>query len=91
MTTALLTREGTTTMTLPDYLNPARIQARGDHPMTAAEKLDEYEFLMGLRVQPETAAHQLGETIETLSYMAYVNYRPELGRALEEQLESDQT
>lgn len=88
MTTALLTREGTTTMTLPDYLNPARIQARGDHPMTAAEKLDEYEFLRGMGVNARRAVAALGETLADLAYLAYVNDRPALGRHLEEEDES---
>ena len=76
-------------MTIPDYLDPARIQARGDHPMSGREKLDEYEFLIGLRVTPRIAAEQLGETLRSLSYLAFVDDRPELGRRLEEEAEDE--
>lgn len=69
---------------IPDYLHPARIEARGDVPMTASEKLDELTFLMGLGVTTRRAAEQLGETVSSLSYLAFANDRPGLGWQLEE-------
>lgn len=77
-----LTMEPTMT-NLPDYLNPARIQARGDVPMSAVEKLDEFTFLTGLGVSYRTAAEQLGETLNELSYLSYLHGRPDMGRHIE--------
>lgn len=77
------------TDSIPDYLHAERIAARGDTPMTDVEKLDELQFLLSLGVQTRRAAEQLGTGRGILSYLAFANDRPELGRQIEEELYAD--
>jgi len=60
------------------YLDPERIRARGDKPMTGAERLDEAEWLLDGGVHPMVVARQLGAKLETLMRPAERHGRSDL-------------
>lgn len=68
----------------PDYLQPDRIAQRGDNPMTDAEKVEEFAFLMGVGVKPRFALEQIGtpSNLDELSVVAYDADLPEVGRII---------
>lgn len=64
------------------YLDPERIAARGDKPMTVPERLDEAEWLLNGGVHPTVVAAQLGVPLRSLERTANRYGRADLARRL---------